>query len=218
MTELDDRTPRPAHRTLDMESLKGLAHPLRVRILDVLTSYGPQTASSLADRLGESSGATSYHLRQLERHRFIREVEGRGSARERWWDRVPGGLSLEVDDLPDTPAARTASGIVLSEWNRHRQVLLEDFLRRGDDELPTEWREASVTNSAAVMVTAAQLKGLTDRLQGVLDDFVDEYREQKEHPVEGSRPVQIHLNAFPVMDAEEHREHYDDDRRDQGRG
>jgi DNA-binding transcriptional ArsR family regulator len=66
-----------------VESLKALARPLPVQILDVLSTYGAQTASGLAERLGESSGATSYHLRQLERHAFVREVEGRGTARER---------------------------------------------------------------------------------------------------------------------------------------
>ena len=220
MTEPEDTVPRPLHRTLDMESLKGLAHPLRVRILDVLSSYGPQTASSLADRLGESSGSTSYHLRQLEKHHFIREVEGRGSSRERWWDRVPGGISIEVDDLPDTPAARAASGIVLNEWNRNRQVLLDDFLRRGEDELSADWREASVVNTSNLVVTSAQLKDLTDRVQSLIDDFTAEHREQKEHPTEGTRAVQVHLNAFPIMDAEPHRtqQRHDEQYRDRERG
>jgi len=85
---------RPQQRSLDMTSLRALAHPLRVRMLDVLSTYGPQTASGLAERLGESSGSTSYHLRQLAQHDFIREVADRGNARERWWERVPGGISV----------------------------------------------------------------------------------------------------------------------------
>ena len=52
-------------RVLDSGALRALAHPLRVKIYDILSQYGPQTASSLAERLGESSGATSYHLRAL---------------------------------------------------------------------------------------------------------------------------------------------------------
>lgn len=202
----ENTTPGALHRTLDMESLKGLAHPLRVRILDVLTTYGPQTASSLADRLGESSGSTSYHLRQLERHHFIHEVAGRGSARERWWDRVPGGISLEVGHLPNTSAARAASGIVLSEWNRNRQTLLDDFVRRGDDELPAAWIDASAISTGNAQVTVEQLADLTSRLQKTIDDFIDDHRDQKERPIEGSRPVQIQLSAFPVMDADEHHE------------
>ena len=68
------------------------AHPLRVRILDELSAYGPLTATGLATRVNESSGVTSYHLRQLEKHGLVREVTGRGTARERWWERRPGAI------------------------------------------------------------------------------------------------------------------------------
>jgi DNA-binding transcriptional ArsR family regulator len=50
---------------LDPHNLRGLAHPLRVRLLGLLRSDGSSTATRLAERLGQSSGATSYHLRQL---------------------------------------------------------------------------------------------------------------------------------------------------------
>ena len=40
-------------RELDAGALRALAHPLRVEIYDTLSQYGPQTASSLAARLGE---------------------------------------------------------------------------------------------------------------------------------------------------------------------
>src|SRR3546814_3464440 len=72
------------NRVLDAGALRALAHPLRVQIFDILSQYGPQTASTLAAMTGESSGATSYHLRALARQDLIREVDGRGTARERW--------------------------------------------------------------------------------------------------------------------------------------
>ena len=65
-------------RVIDAASLKALAHPLRVELFDRLAMLGPATASQLADALGESSGATSYHLRQLARHAFIEEDPERG--------------------------------------------------------------------------------------------------------------------------------------------
>ena len=85
-------------RTLDAGALKALAHPLRVKIFDLLASRGPQTASSLAALVGETSGSTSYHLRALAAHDLIREVEGRGTARERWWERPKGRI-----DVPERP-------------------------------------------------------------------------------------------------------------------
>ena len=61
------------HR-VDARTLRGLAHPLRLRLLNTLREFGPATASGLADRLGESSGATSYHLRQLATYGFVEDA------------------------------------------------------------------------------------------------------------------------------------------------
>src|SRR6476660_2087236 len=66
------------------EGLKALSHPGRLRMLGLLRE-GPATATMLATRLGLNSGATSYHLRQLEKHGFIVEDTTRGNARDRWW-------------------------------------------------------------------------------------------------------------------------------------
>ena len=78
----------PTHRsdsgTDNVRAVRALAHPLRLRLLDELRFGGPATATLLAHRVGESSGATSYHLRQLARHGYVEEAEPRGG-RERWW-------------------------------------------------------------------------------------------------------------------------------------
>src|ERR1700760_3578282 len=72
---------------VDVTTLRALAHPLRLRLLDLLRFGGPATATMLAKRVGESSGSTSYHLRQLAKHGYIEEVPGSGG-RARWWRSV----------------------------------------------------------------------------------------------------------------------------------
>lgn len=94
----------PDERVLDMAALKALAHPPRIEILDALSGFGPATASMLAERLEESSGATSYHVRQLERHGLVEEVADRGTGRERWWRRVPRKIAVDSTDFsPESP-------------------------------------------------------------------------------------------------------------------
>lgn len=190
----------PPQREIDTESLKGLAHPLRVQILDVLSTYGSFTASGLADRLGESSGATSYHLRQLERHGFVREVEGKGTGRERWWERVPGGISLSDRNLADTPASRASSSLVLRQWERNRSQLLAEFVEHGWDELPDVWTNASELTTANLRLTADQLAEVGAAFARFSAEHLDKFRGQNPP---GSRPVQVHFNAFPVIDGEE---------------
>jgi hypothetical protein len=43
------------------------------------------SSSSTARVLGESTGLTSHHLRQLAKHGFIEEVPELARGRERWW-------------------------------------------------------------------------------------------------------------------------------------
>src|SRR5918993_3162549 len=85
MTDLPKVAATGREVTLDARSLRGLAHPLRIRLLGLLRQDGPSTATLLADRLGLSSAATSYHLRQLAAYGFAVEDEERGVGRERWW-------------------------------------------------------------------------------------------------------------------------------------
>src|SRR5262245_33640111 len=69
----------------EVRAVRALAHPLRLELLDMLRFDGPSTATLLARRTGESSGATSYHLRQLARYGYVEEAPATGGGRERWW-------------------------------------------------------------------------------------------------------------------------------------
>ncbi len=183
-------------RKLDLASIKGLAHPLRVQIFDALSVHGSATASMLAERLGESSGATSYHLRQLERHGFVREVDGKGTARERWWDRVPGAITLSPREAAGSPAGREATLALMRQWEQNRSVLLDDFTRRGFDLFDENWLEASTTATANLRLTVEQLAEVVTSWEAWAEATLLRFRGQ--NPA-GSRPVQIHFNAFPVV-------------------
>ena len=202
MDENEKASDAPRNRQLDMESLKALAHPLRVQILDTLSTYGSFTASGLAERLGESSGATSYHLRQLEKHGFVREVEGKGTGRERWWERTPGALSLtaSTEGIGDTAAGQAAAKTVIRQWGRNRAGRLADFQERGYDLLPIDWIESTNVATVNLRLTREQLKEIVDEWDAFIERYVERYRGK--NPA-GSRPVQIHFNAFPVVDGEE---------------
>ena len=187
-------------RAADLDGLKALAHPLRVQIIEALSTYGEQTASGLAERLGESSGATSYHLRQLEKHGYVREVAGRGTGRERWWERVPGPIHLGSAELDETEAGRAASRVIMREWLHHREVGLRDVIERGHEVLAPHWREALALQSASVHVTAEQLEKLNHDIVDLIIAFAREHRGQR---VAGSRPVHLQYYAYPVLDGEE---------------
>jgi DNA-binding transcriptional ArsR family regulator len=195
------RVPRADDRHVDLSSLKALAHPLRVRILEELSRFGPLTASGLGERLGESSGATSYHLRQLAKHDFVQEVEGKGSARERWWRRTPVGITLDSNELAGTPAGREAYDLVNREFHRTQEDALATFLARGADEFSGAWMSAGTVSTSNLRMTADELTALTSGVTALLDETISAYRDREVPP--GARPVQLQFNAFPLVGGQE---------------
>lgn len=195
--------PEREDRVLGAGALRALAHPMRVRIYDILSQYGAQTASSLADRLGESTGATSYHLRALAKQDLIREVDGRGTRRERWWERPVGGVTLTSPDVMRTPAGLAATQLVLGEWLRNRH---EQLLRYVETEMPAaqqnEWRDSTMISTGNARLTPAQAAIVVAKLQAVIDEAVAEFRDQTGEDV---RPVTIRADLFPLPAQEDSR-------------
>ncbi|GAA1122582.1 helix-turn-helix domain-containing protein [Microbacterium natoriense] len=165
-------------RSLDPGALKALAHPLRVRIFDLLSERGPQTASSLAALVGETSGSMSYHLRALAAHDLIQEVEGRGTARERWWERPKGRIDLPGPDDSMTPSNRASAQIVTAEFFRLRHEALMAYLNRNESAIPEEWRDVGIIMTTYLDLTAAQMEEVKAELSAVVDQVVDRYRGQ----------------------------------------
>jgi len=190
----------PNERVLDMAALKALAHPLRIEILDALSGFGPATASMLAERLGESSGATSYHLRQLERHGLVEEVADRGTGRERWWRRVPRPIAVDSTDFSPESPEFAASELITNEWHRTRSDRLAQFNRFGLENFGKDWVNASSVSTANLPLTKEQLHDLVGELFAVLDGYIERYRHQT---TPGARPVQVHLDAFPLIGGRE---------------
>ena len=182
-------------RTLDAGALKALAHPLRVKIFDLLASRGPQTASSLAALVGETSGSTSYHLRALAAHDLIREVEGRGTARERWWERPKGRIDVPGPDEQMSPANRAAAQIVTSEFFRLRHETLMQYLNRSDAEIPDGWRDVGITITTPLDVTPAQAMALRQEMEELIEQAIERYRGQTGPDV---RRVSVRAELFDL--------------------
>lgn len=187
--------PERAERVLDAGALRALAHPLRVQIYDIISQYGPQTASTLAAMTGESSGATSYHLRALAKHDLIREVEGRGTARERWWERPRGSISFTNPEAMKTPSGRAATQVVMTEFLNRRHQQLMQYVGRGLMTDTEEWHDGAMISTATAQLTPEQLEDLTERIQAIINETVEKYRTQD---VEGARNITIRADVFPL--------------------
>lgn len=183
----------PKYRPLDPRSLRGLAHPLRMRLLNTLRHDGPATASQLADRLGESSGATSYHLRQLAAHGFVEDDPARGKGRERWWQAAEEGTSMDdsLFDDPD-PAVRGAAQLLIHEIATHHTQEVGTWLGSSRD-WPEAWRRSSEISDFTLRLTPAQALELNEKVH----ELIESYRNAAPPEAEDAAQVRMHLHSFP---------------------
>lgn len=191
---------RPAQREIDVTALRGLAHPLRLRLWDALTTYGPATATLLARRFGESTASTSYHLRQLAKHGFVEEDPSRGVGRERYWRPHPGGAVLNAHDLEDSPATREAAHLVLGEYQRNHAARLAHWLTAGYRSEPRQWANASRSSATHLALRVEELGALNDELSEVLDRWSNRVRDREDAD---ARQVEIQVSGFPLPPQEE---------------
>ncbi|WP_199550820.1 transcriptional regulator [Streptomyces sp. N35] len=190
----------PAIRDLDPRSLRGLAHPLRMQLLDFLRRFGPATASQLANRLGESSGATSYHLRQLAAHGFVEDAPEHGKGRERWWKAVHVGTRMTSELIHDPdPTVRGAVESMLHMMADQHTSELNTFLGTRY-QLPEEWRDAADMSGWRLSLTPDQARELSERLMEVIESYK---RDMPGERGPGERAFRVQLHAFPRTDEED---------------
>ncbi len=190
----DASRPRPGP-----EALKAFVHPLRIAMFEYLVDHGPATATQLARATGESTGQTSYHLRQLAKHGFVEDDPEHTGGRERWWR--PVGFTLDADDFADDAVRDALVGLVTA-----RDALRGEQVRRWLERMPTEapeWRDVSVNVDGRALMTAEELDAMSTELGEVLERHLHAARAHREAgDVAGRRVVRVHVDAFPVADSD----------------
>ena len=179
---------------LDARTLRGLAHPVRVRILSSLREDGPATATGLAARLGESTGTTSYHLRQLAAHGFVEDDPDRGVGRERWWRSVHRAT---YSDLPGPDAdeqTRELSEEHLRGVTEMHALRMRDWMAERPG-MPPPWRDLAPIGGAPLVLTPDETRALAARIGELVMAC---RREDPDVPApEGARRVFVQYQIMP---------------------
>ena len=171
--------------TPDIAGLRALSHPVRLRMLTLMRSEGPATATSLAARLGLNTGATSYHLRHLAQHGFIEQDTERGNARERWWRAVHESTRTDFRErgVLDDDVEGYLSSVALMYGDRLRTAVAEMRF------LPEEWRTIGTLSDWEISLTPSQAHALVQTLVQVLEETEDSEED-------GAAPFVVNINAF----------------------
>ncbi|BFU46205.1 winged helix-turn-helix domain-containing protein [Krasilnikovia sp. MM14-A1004] len=189
---MQDATPEHSIKITDPRTLRAYAHPLRMRLIGLLRSEGPMTATRAAARLDDNVPNCSFHLRQLAKYGLAERAPGADS-RERPWRAT--AQSTAWDDDTDDPAMRAAAdelnGVLLGLFMQSAR----DYLAvRGDE--PAEWRAAAGFSDALLHVTAAELRELTEQIEALFSRYDQRLTDPAQRPP-ASRPIHLIQLAIP---------------------
>ncbi|MFI0485228.1 ArsR/SmtB family transcription factor [Actinomadura sp. 9N215] len=182
----------PPEAITDPRQVRLLAHPLRQRIAEIMRR-GPVSSTTLARELGQSTGSTSYHLRQLAKHGFIEEAPELARGRERWWRAVPGDRRFPPYS-EQSPEMRAA----LEELTRLEFANELDMLtrfQRERDKLGGPWADALLFSFATVTLTPDQVRPFFEEYIALLY----RYKRADDDPHPEARTLYARFLAFPEV-------------------
>jgi DNA-binding transcriptional ArsR family regulator len=189
-------------RVPGLAEMRALAHPLRLRILEVFAEQ-PRTTKQVAAMLGEPPTRLYHHVAALERAGLLRLTETRkkrGTV-ERWYEaiartfRTPPRLGKR-QSTSKASAARRA--IALAVLEQSRQELVAAMHRpRGDR--PLLGRLMIIAPREKV---AAVRKRLYELLQNVQREFSPERNEEDVRPAAKDEHWALTLTFTPILRGE----------------
>ena len=169
----------------DPRSIRALAHPARLAIIDALAAGGELTATQCAELTGLSPSATAYHLKLLERYGAVEAAPPRPDRRERPWRAASRRFQVDLDT--STPARASAvAAVAAAHFDATRAIGLE--FTEGADAEPEEWRDATLDN-ADLWLTAEEFRRVARELAEVLEPYRGRALDGG-HPA-GSRLVRV---------------------------
>jgi len=152
----------------DPRMLRGIAHPMRGRILDEIEAGGPMRAADVAERLDIPANQASFHLRQLAKYGLVEEApELARDGRDRVWRaRYEGGLSVNLEELNREPGGKAAVAVFRRSWLSNAHAMID----RADQ--PERQKDAMVAVSqTALRLTKADAKKFAEELTELVEEW-----------------------------------------------
>lgn len=162
--------------TPGVAEIRALAHPLRLRLMEVF-SEAPRTTKQVADLLGEPPTRLYHHVAALERAGLLRLKETRPNrgTTEKWYEATNWSMGLSVvrprgakSRSKRESSARRA--LAMSVLTQSRQEMVAAMAVRG--------RERPMLGRLVVVAPAARLSALRRRLFNVLKEIREEFEAE----------------------------------------
>ncbi len=177
----------------DPRTMRALAHPVRLALLEVLGREGELTATRAAQILDESPGNMSWHLQTLAKYGYVEETGG-GKGRSRPW-RI-ASVSNRFQTAAEDPEVEAAGEALESIFADQAYSRLRDWWARRSS-YPYVWREAAFTSDSVAYLTAEEMSELGDKIAELFVGYRDRLQNKELRPAE-AEPVKLVAFGYPV--------------------
>jgi DNA-binding transcriptional ArsR family regulator len=190
---------RMTERTLDVsdpKALRALAHPVRLRLLQLVREEQPVTNAELAARTGESTANVSYHMSVLARHGFVEAADAPGATRRhKPWRTTYDRMRMHSSTPGSTPL-ESAGGAVLGSLLAGARAEQDAYLT-GPTTPQDDVTDAAVFQLTHLVLTAEQAEELAAGYAALLD----RYRSERD-PGPGEARFSVTFVAVPTQTKE----------------
>lgn len=201
MSKKDSHKQLDSFRISNLEQVKALAHPLRVRIVETLASSDPMTTKQVADLLGEKPTRLYHHVDLLEKAGLIHLThtrKNRGTT-EKYYAAIArqfrAAADLFSDEHPDQQidALRPMIHTVFDNTTSEMLRLIESH--QPGDSLEDE---GGLLSYIEMHLPQEQIEAVQQKLKDVLDllqSFADPESKADE---EGLRKFRLTIAHYPL--------------------
>jgi DNA-binding transcriptional ArsR family regulator len=183
---------RDSEQITDPQTMRALAHPVRLALLEAIRRDGELTATRAAELLDESPGNMSWHLQTLAKYGFIEEAGG-GKGRSRPWKLVSQTHRFVSD--PNDPQSDAAGGALINQvlergFEQSRQWLTDRH------EYSSEWQNASFLAESLAYLTSEELSTIAEEVRAIYERYAA--RTQKQSRPAGALPIRLIAQGHPL--------------------
>lgn len=177
----------------DPKAMRALAHPLRIRLLEVVAVHGPLTAARCAEFVKQSPANCSFHLRTLAEHGYIERAPG-ATGRDRPWQIVDVRQDWAASsEEPETAVALSELSDTFREWEFSR---IRDSRRLP---APANWQGHLMEASATLFLTPEEAGEFAENYRRLIEPFIPRITDAAARPA-GADPVRVYCSTTLARD------------------
>ncbi len=175
---MDEFQPEESFLIDDIETLRVVADPTRIQIMEVLTTQA-HTVKQVADKLGSASSKLYYHMNTLQKNGLVtlvgtkmvanlQEKYFRASANQ--FQVAEHLLKLVPDGILDPISSIIASTLDTTKEDILRSMQARNFVLQGNED---EERQSAMVTRHIAHIRKDQAQKLIEKMQGILQEFAE---------------------------------------------